>query len=208
MRILFDHLELCSRNSHSSALILWSDLNSFYEKLGFVSWGKEIRYDLSREKILKCLIPSEYHFSSDSDLNILNKLLKNRCAVPTLVRSAKEFKQLLEIPWTDFRMTKNTSNGTHCYGIVGKGADMQGVIHEWGADNELEFLALLSSFFSRYKLKKLTLLCPGNLDGNWRIFFNSVSTLEKFYPMCLLKILQNKHSEILEKLFVWGLDSI
>ncbi len=208
MRALFEYLEISALKCDSSALILWSDLNSFYDKLGFVPWGKEIRYDLSREKIAKCLIPNNYHFSAKADLNILSDLLYRRCEIPTIRRSAREFAELLKIPWTDFRMLKNTSNGTLSYGVMGKGADMGGVIHEWGAENELDFLALLASFFSHNNTKKLTLLCPGILDEKWRIFFNGLNTQENVYPMCLLKILQKTHKETLEKLFVWGLDGI
>ncbi len=43
MRILLGEVEAKARAQGAQAMILWSDLDSFYQKLGFKVFGEELR---------------------------------------------------------------------------------------------------------------------------------------------------------------------
>ena len=91
MRELFHELELKANQQDLDGLMLWSDLVSFYHKLGFESFGNEVRFQIHHnpysypKKQFSCLDASTL---SNHDLE---RILKLRPQVPyTVMRSTNE----------------------------------------------------------------------------------------------------------------------
>ena len=134
MQQLFDYLSRSSESHGLHALILWSDLNSFYQNLGFVPFGTEFRWSIPRN-----LLPNKLAKGSGERLVVetklknpdYNRLLDLRYPTTcTLKRSDEEFEQLLRIP-DALLVTARRDEELVGFGILGKGVDMVGVMHEW-----------------------------------------------------------------------------
>ena len=143
--------------------------------------------------------------------NICADLLKSRFAPSaTLERSSEEFYKLLQIPYTDLFVEEGAYEA---YGVVGKGADMGGVIHEWGASSKEQLLQLVNNVAAAYDFEEVILLAPANLPPGWADFLSEYSNNVEDHPMALMKSMggPNSDSEMLNSIasgFIWGLDSI
>jgi hypothetical protein len=209
MRRLFEELTQVAKNHNLAALILWSDLNEFYHKLGFDSLGKE--YHFSFESMnLETLSKSTIQETPKSNINIplLTQMMELRYPVLlTLNRSMQEYQTLTQIPDMDL-FTAWQEQTLVGFAWIGKGEDMIGVIHEWGAQ-EPEILIDLIYFISRYKnLERIMLLSPYDLNETWHQTLLEESFICETISMSFIKIMDEDKREILQDLFVWGLDSI
>jgi len=217
MRMLFDEITSQAQSQGLSVLVLWSDLLEFYQKLGFTSLGLEHRYHLLRAGCT----PSDHQkvrmlAGSRVDHALATELLRLRClAAGTLERSAMEFQKLLTIPDT-FLFVATENSVVHGFAIVGKGADMVGVIHEWGIKNpgqQGDIVALAGSIMDEVRTDELCLLAPSTLDlVQQRRLELAAASVEKV-PMALgMKNPQSPQAdaawEALSQGFLWGLDSI
>ncbi len=188
-----------------SALILWSDLTKFYHKLGFKSWGEEKRYFIespNRKKNKKTFYPL---LSQNISHKLLESILKLRPRNLTLKRSTDEFRYLLTIP--DTVLMIDDHQNIQSYFIIGKGADMIGVIHEWGGDPETIIEGVK---FIQFKTDaKLTIvLCPTKIEPYSHQAFLKSSFKVETHPMAMTKIIHEDNADDLKNLFIWGLDSI
>lgn len=191
-----------------SMLILWSHLEEFYQKFGFSAFGKEFRFYLKPH-----LIPAVDQVvfrleEEDIDARMSEHLKNLRLPSFSLERSHQEFAILLSIP--DTVLLSYCENGLpRGYVIIGKGQDMVGVIHEWGADSP-EILSRLAGFIQKQTgYQQIILLAPSKLDLTWKNALSQISSKVEQHPLCLAKILKNDcENDLSENLFIWGLDSI
>ena len=211
-RRMFVHLEAEARAAGLVALILWSDLLEFYQNLGFASAGREMRHYFDSAALTSITSPLNFSFANGHALDdsTLELLLALRHGVPaTLARSTNEFRRMLAIPATHLVLGFR-GPALMCYGIVGKGYDMCGVVHEWGAAGPMDLLALAKAATAALKLPDIVVLAPGNLGKTWcavlRRYAHDIQTV----PMALVKVLYESPAltETLARTFVWGLDSI
>ncbi len=212
MRELLSNLEEVAIRQNLSALILWSDLDQFYHKLGYESVGQELHLGFAKEDKNR---PSSKSYLGQFALNgelgedDRKAMLALRPNIPlTLERSLEEFTQQLTIPWLDcFRAYKNGE--LVAYLLIGKGYDMVGVMHEWGAKDVNDLLALIDYAASKLPFESLMLLVPDQLEVNWKSTLVGLSESYEKHPMALIKYLTQKQKrEDYSSLFVWGLDSI
>jgi len=213
IKTLLTHLTNEAIKNQWAALILWSDLTQFYQKLGFSSVGSEYRFTLTEDQIDRLEGSGRQFIPTDSKTltkQQLNHLITIRHKTPgTLSRTFEEFSQLLTIPECHLFCQYNGDEITG-FIIVGKGYDMGGVIHEWGCIgvNDIQQAA----FDARLKLDLpfIMLLSPVTIEKTWvDALFKLGATIEK-HPMALLKILDEKTVShgLFDKSFIWGLDSI
>ena len=205
VRKTFSLLEAIAIESGCAAIILWSDLLQFYQKLGYDALGQEQRLHLGRQKLptlphFDLWIPEESELSTE----LCEKLLRLRCDVNlTVERSAEDFLSLLTIPETTLICLGPKSAPT-AFGIVGKGYDMQGVIHEFGWSYEFELSAICEAAMAVVDSDEIILLAP--LSAKLPKTVCQMSTETEIHPMALAKRLLP--SQDVEDLFIWGLDSI
>ncbi len=211
MRHLFAELEQHSRNKGCVAMLLWSDLDKFYQKLGFTSLGRELRIMVNPRQLPldhsgRQLLPTPPSHLKPQDL--ADMLTLSPRTPLTLARSLEEFRTLLQIPHLQIWIGRE-SQGIQSYALMGKGYDMQGVVHEWGGNP----LALTESFaaMAQYnQMRELMILAPGGLDHSWLEFFGPGILGVETHAMGLVKWLSpdTRVAENLSELFIWGLDSI
>lgn len=189
MSTLLRALETKAQTMGLKALLLWSDLEGFYQKQGYWSCGREYRLMIGREAMPE---RSGFRVESDPERLDLARLLSLRPQLAaTLRRSPSEFAALLRIPATLLVA------GASAYAVIGKGCDMQGVAHEWGGAWG-DVLAACRVGCDALELKGLMVLSPDPRSGGEQ------------HRMCWAKALGAKDDDLaaLRDAFIWGLDSI
>lgn len=223
MRSLFQDLTKRAHASNLKALLLWSDLTGFYQKLGFSSCALEKRYYLrgntqraaprwGEAKTKACTL-QRLDPTTATDQDLYNMLMLRPKVPRTLARAPGEMRMLLQIPHTHcFTLMQEQ---THmAFAIVGRGHDLRGVVHEWGAA-DLEYLRqLLSEVFRAFTIDELLLLAPPSLSSQLDRLLKPLCLASELHPMALCLPLASSSTEKdsikaeLQQLFVWGLDSI
>jgi len=207
-----------NRHFHS-ILILWSDLLEFYQKQGFRSFGDERRYiytqsSLSQSHInlpLKNLFFVKHEINSFNDVTLGAFLELRPKTYLTINRSMQEFSSLLTIPNLNVFSSSDNNGKLTAFAILGKGADMESVVHEWGGHSPNDVLNLLSFILADSKLEAAMLLAPKSLAGEFHMDLNKFSSGMEEHAMALAWTnpnLPKKELQQLESLFIWGLDSI
>lgn len=212
MRELLSKLEDIAIRQNLSALVLWSDLDQFYHKLGYESVGQEFHLGfpkVDRKRPSHRSYLGTFQLNGDLKDGELEKLLALRPQLPlTLLRTPEEMRAQLTIPWLDcFRAYRNGE--LVAYALIGKGYDMVGVIHEWGAKDLSDLIALIDYCASTLPFESLMLLLPEGVDAVWKARLVDLTESYEKHSMALIKPLNQKQKrEDLSSLFVWGLDSI
>ena len=212
MRDLMNDLEKMAQTQHLEALFLWSDLASFYQKLGYLSVGEEFHFQFNagpfnkRKKTSAHISVAKAELLSQTDLA---EMLALRPQLPiSLKRSVDEFRQLLRIPRLSLYLARE-NDVIVGYALLGKGYDMIGIIHEWGALDPSYLTDLIYFIFSGQEMKQCMLLAPSRVGSKWLKKFKEGSSSHVTQPMAWVKILSEKRSrDELDQLFIWGLDSI
>ena len=211
MKSLFQYLESKAILANMDALILWSDLSVFYQKLGFQSLSEEFHYSFEnsfrtpkgRHTILK---------AQDYNEALLKNLLNLRYPTPyTIERSSREFQRLLSIPSTHLIVSRSKSDEIDAYCIIGKGYDMNGVIHEWGFQKSSDTLIEMIKYaLKTFEYNEILLLCPGNISTELARELKLSAKSFNSQSMCHAKILSADEGikKALNQSFIWGLDSI
>ena len=201
------------------ALFLWSDLDIFYQKIGFSPVGKEVRVSFTVEPSKMTNMREDL----DNEVSIQHlpkeKLTLSLCReikkllpveVKTIERTAEEFLQLLKIPNTNlYLVTHNPDKGLLGYFIVGKGHDMKHVIHEWGG-RLVGYKRIIHALLqNNYKFDEVIFLCPeflkDSLFKNCKIDSSTVAMTQ--HHVALGKIIDQGFI-VPENFYLWGLDSI
>jgi GNAT superfamily N-acetyltransferase len=209
MRQLMAELAAAAKDAGLAALLLWSDLLEFYQKLGFQSYGAEDRYVFDVTSL-----PSSpgWRAVPEPTPARLGALLATRLAVPaTLARSPEEFALLRTVPAVEMAVL-GTGVETRGYALMGKGMDMLNVVHEWGAPRASDLLAGLRHLGETRDYAEVMLLAPTTLADEWRQELGRAAREVTRHAMALGLILDGPHAEaarqVLPRAFVWGLDSI
>ena len=203
----FASIDEIAEQQRLDALILWSDLHSFYQKLDFDALGKELRFTFNRraEKVAGSFLPVP---RADLTIELVTLLLQTRYPIQgTLARTPSEMLQLLHIPETHL-FAKIEDQSIQAFGIVGKGYDMGGVIHEWGATNPELLAAMAHEIAAGFDWPATMVLAPGQLDSTWDRQLTAIADIREEHPMALVKTKNSALRRCLESGFIWGLDSI
>jgi hypothetical protein len=210
MSTLIDHLAIIAQSQNLQALVLWSDMFLFYQTLGFSSIGRETRFSIRRDDRPRITGISLDSSKNLTDLDLQSMLLSRPRLDWTLDRSLGEFRSLLSIPDTHI-FVRRKGQKIVSWLLIGKGADMRGVIHEWGSTSADELVNDIQSILHDLDLEELLLLSPGNLHQHWSSVFKSRATNSTDHPMALGRPLGTHGSDAVLSLargFIWGLDSI
>jgi N-acetylglutamate synthase-like GNAT family acetyltransferase len=210
MKALLSHLAKIAETQNIHVLVLWSDLLEFYQNFGFRSIGRELRLKITRLPLKK---PTEMKSCTVDSLDDhqLEWLLQTRPKIEwTLGRSLKDFRALLKIPETHLFIRKS-GQSIRSWVVIGRGADMKGVIHEWGALSASELLDDIQTILLSLDINELLLLCPGNLAHQWITALKRGAAAITNHPMALALSVTDRADECVSALsrgFIWGLDSI
>jgi hypothetical protein len=210
MRSLISNLEQIAQSQGLQALILWSDLLQFYQNFGFSSIGREWRLTICQRKKIKPTGISLQQGRTLSDGDLLHMLSLRPKLEWDLQRSLDEFRKLLEIPNT-LLFVRRCGLRITSWMVIGRGADLQSVIHEWGAQSAEELVSDIQTILMEFNALELILLAPGCLPESWLALLKQQSKHIASHPMALAKATDSSGSNVLNNLarsFIWGLDSI
>ena len=213
MSQMFDALKKVADARGLKALVLWSDLLEFYQKQGFQSFGQERRYRYLTPRLYAAGFSGrlfERVKASSLDEKVVNELLERRLPVgTTLHRSAAEFRRLLSIPGLDVFLSKDRQGRVAGYALLGKGVDMVGVIHEWGAGGPEALLDAAVAASEATGFGEILVLAPHGLNNVWHETLSRYAAEVTGHGMALMWIKGGPEaSESLAQSFIWGLDSI
>lgn len=168
-RVLESCLE-AARELQCEIALLWTDLFDFYRRLGFELAGSEISFDIQNQPIAKMGRPSEIYQVLTGPRVDPEALLRlyNQHSVTT-VRSADDVRRCLSIPNSKVATGWSKEGKLLAYLIEGKGADLNGYIHEWGG--MLPELLDLVAREQANQNRSLRLIVPGHSQ-------NLIHTLE------------------------------
>jgi len=165
--------------------MLWTGINSFYQKLGFIDAGRETIVHLPSSPITKSTTHHVVQNTNRIDGQILLSLFNKHLL--RSVRTPSEVKKLLSIPNSTLWSLWNSSK-THmkAYAVVGKGADFKNFIHEWGV--EVSHLTDLISEIQRSSNSQLSLITPPDCKNLLsQLLEKGCSTVEN--PLGMMKII-------------------
>jgi GNAT superfamily N-acetyltransferase len=215
MARLLGEIEAEAGRAEIEALVLWSDLSEFYQKLGFKSSGRERRYVYGGKVAAAAgkaggagwrSVDPKTVTAGDCELWLATRA---RTRSPTLSRTPEEMRQLLQIPG----VTVYAHAGGGGFAVMGRGADMVGVVHEWGAPSPGELFGVLAAARARAKAAEVMLLAPPTLPEGWDEELAAPTERVENHPMAWTKVLATgaRAADVertLDAAFVWGLDSI
>jgi hypothetical protein len=210
-RSLIQSLERSCEQQDAHLMILWSDLFEFYQKLGFSSNGREIRFTFSHRENTPSTLKLERIDPKSLSSRDLECLLSLRPKVEwTIERSVDEFRRLLTIPNT-LIFTSRVHKTIKSWFAVGKGSDMSGVIHEWGSSDARSLVMALNELVRFTGGNPLLLLTPACLSESWHSVLRNHATTASQHSMALVKPIGEKGLQCAKDLargFLWGFDSI
>jgi predicted N-acetyltransferase YhbS len=146
--------------------VLWTDQYDFYRRLGFELAGSEVSlvFNADFEPPVKNI---KYLNSTKVSPEAILRLYNHHTVGS--VRMTEDIRKYLSIPNTTLHTAWDDSNQLLAYAVEGKGADLQGYIHEWGGT--VSALVSLISHVRRAKGTNLTMIVPRhsiNLLGQLR----------------------------------------
>lgn len=140
--------------------ILWTNLFDFYRKLGFELAGTEV------SMILEQPVTSTQNFKviegAQIDPSAILRLYgQHPCGG---FRNEEDIRRHLKIPQSRVYTAWDNNNQMKAYAVEGKGADLQGYIHEWGGDTQA-LVALFSHMQKKNPDKALVVMTPPSAEN-------------------------------------------
>jgi GNAT superfamily N-acetyltransferase len=189
---------LCERGCEHA--LLWADDPGFYARRGYALDGTET--DFLVDQVPATLVDSSFSVRalSAGDEERIHELYTWHCA--RTERTPGETKRLLACP--EMRvLTAARGDEIEGYVCFGRGADLAGVVHEWGGSPE-SVLACLSILLER--AAQLFVMAPGDA-GQMGELLDSCGAIRAAGRLGMTKPLGEKKA-LPKGAFVWGLDSI
>ena len=147
--------------------ILWTDLFDFYRKLGFELAGSEI--SLILEKPLTPTVNVRVVEGAQIEASALLRLYgQHPCGG---LRNEEDVRRHLKIPQSRVYTAWDQNNQMKAYAVEGKGADLQGYIHEWGGDVP-SVVALIAHMQRKNTATPLVILTPPSAENLRRTLIN------------------------------------
>jgi GNAT superfamily N-acetyltransferase len=137
--------------------ILWTNIYEFYRKLGFELGGSEISILIERE------LPADTSGLRFMESNKVAPEAIQRLYVQhtvTSLRTLEETRKYLQIPNMRIYTAWDDKNVLKAYAIEGKGADLNGYIHEWGGG--VAALQALFGHVRKVQNRSVTVIAPGH----------------------------------------------
>lgn len=140
--------------------ILWTNLYEFYQKMGFELAGTEISVLLDHEIEV-----------ADSGLKFLETAMVDAEAIHRLfsrhtvcsMRTAEETRKYLRIPNMRVYTAWDSTGALKAYAVEGKGADLNGYVHEWGGG--VSSLIPLFAHIRKTQNRPITIIVPRHSEN-------------------------------------------
>lgn len=186
-KILEDCVEIAKNQGHDFA-ILWTNLYDLYRKIGFELGGSEISLLLDKPVPVLSPLNLKYIKGANISAEALERVYSKHTV--TNIRRISDIQKFLKIPNSTVYSAWTAEQQLVAYAVEGKGADLNGYIHEWGGGVN-EILHLFNYALKDQK-RNLTIICPGHAQN----LIRQVQPHSKvFHPgyLGMIKILNTKN---------------
>ena len=140
--------------------ILWTDLFDFYRKLGFELAGTEISIIL--EKPLAPAAAYKVVEGPQVDASAILRLYgQHPCGG---LRNEEDIRRHLKIPQSRVYTAWDANNQMKAYAVEGKGADLQGYVHEWGGETQA-LIALFAHMQKKNAGSPIVVMTPPSAEN-------------------------------------------
>lgn len=113
--------------------VLWTDLFDFYRKFGFELAGSEISL-IFNESFKPAKRRDDLKFIKGNKIDASAILRLYNLHATTSLRTPEDVKKFLQVPNSRVYTAWNVQGQMEAYAVEGKGADLQGYVHEWGGN--------------------------------------------------------------------------
>ena len=157
-RIIESCLE-AAKNADCEFAILWTELYDFYRRMGFELAGSESAIVIDRT-----LAPTTSYMFNDSNRVSPDAILRvfHQHSVSSY-RTLDDVRASLAIPNSRVSTAWDTTGKMVAYAIEGKGADLNGYVHEWGGSTSA-LLSLLTHMRNQQK-RDLRVIAPAHASN-------------------------------------------
>jgi N-acetylglutamate synthase-like GNAT family acetyltransferase len=145
-----------AENADCDFAILWTDLYDFYRRMGFELGGSETTVLIDRELALT----TSFKFNDSNRIAPDAVLRVFQQHSVSSHRTLDDVRASLAIPNTRVSTAWDTTGKLAAYAIEGKGADLNGYVHEWGGSTSA-LLALLTHMRAQQK-RDLRIIAPAH----------------------------------------------
>ncbi|HVK61430.1 MAG TPA: GNAT family N-acetyltransferase [Bdellovibrionales bacterium] len=156
-------IESCIESSRAHGCdfaILWTNLYDFYRKMGFELVGSEVAILFDRE-INVDNMDLKFMESNKVAPEAIHRLYSQHTI--TTLRTLEEMRKYLQIPNSRIYTAWDQQNQLKAYAIEGKGADLDGYIHEWGGG--VSALVPLLAHIRRTQNRPITVIAPKHSEN-------------------------------------------
>ncbi len=192
------------QNQGCDFALLWTNLFDFYRKMGFELAGSEV--SLLIDKPLPT-IKSEYNILQNNrvDPQALFRVYSQHSV--TSIRTLEDFDKYLKIPNSRLYTAWGKDGRLEGYAVEGKGADLQGYIHEWGGSTQA--VSALVTHIRNTTQKPVTIITPlhaSNLIRHFEIL--GAKRVDGFLGMIKITNRESFFSKIIRNAKLeWGIDN-
>lgn len=137
--------------------ILWTNIYDFYRKLGFELAGSEYSVLLDRE-----ITGGEQNLKIMDSNKIAPEAIHRLYSQHTVssLRTVAETREYLQIPNSRVYTAWDANGQLKAYAIEGKGADLDGYVHEWGGG--VQALITLFAHIRKVQNRPITIIVPSH----------------------------------------------
>lgn len=159
--------------------VLWADDSSFYERRGWHVFGCEV--DAALAPTVQRLLPSPKGVRplQPHDVPSVHELYSEHTS--RVERSEEETRALLACPGMEVLVCED-EQGVQAYACLGRGGDMENVVHEWGGEPRAVAMILRRLLELRHTCgieEDLYVMLPSSADALIRLLFDAGATLSK-----------------------------
>lgn len=197
---IIEELEKIAQSLKLDGMILWSDKEEFYSKLGFFPLGQQLIYFLASLESAP-----EVSGKATRGWNLAQVSNLYNMHVVRSERTQEYWKSLERITSCDRYQWVDDTGAVKAYLGFNRGKDMQNVIHEWGG--EADFLHALVSEVLRTHPNLMWLTHPDLNDPIRKKLPTDEKPILKSH-LGLMRLFHKIEPAIIERLWFWGLDSL
>lgn len=146
--------------------ILWTNIYEFYRKFGFELAGSEQSVLLDRDVTIKDSQNLKFVDGNKVAAEAIHRLYGQHTV--TSLRTVEETRKYLQIPNSRVYTAWDSAGALKAYAIEGKGADLNGYVHEWGGS-----VQALLGLFSHIRItqnRNITVIVPRHSQNLLRAF--------------------------------------
>lgn len=156
-RAVLDSTLEVAKGTACDIAILWTNLHDFYRKLGFELAGTEVSLRIDKPYVTE---GQGLRFSESNRVApeaIVRLYAQHTCGS---IRSVEDVRKSLNIPNMRVYTAWDQNQQLQAYAIEGKGADLNGHIHEWGGS--VSKLLSLFNFIVTEQKRPVTVITPAH----------------------------------------------